>query len=278
MDKVWLSSTYYLDEAVQRLSANAERMLTRSLAFCANAESSGYVSEKSITMLGLPNPKKLVAELVDANIFIPRDVGGGWDFRSWEVWNSSGDKLIARKKSDRERQARFREKGRVSREMSRDVTPTEKRREEKNSGYVGKPTHQSNARTRNGAELARQDFSNMPVTSVDGLRMARAYSESLPTPLDPKAIGEVAEQATYCLNSGYSTEQVAAGIRDWQASDSWAASQIRHFVAKVSRGKPRNGVGKPTEKALGIRAAGDEIIAEMSENFSPSKPNETEKK
>ncbi|MEC4836088.1 hypothetical protein R2362_15875 [Mycobacteroides chelonae] len=37
MKAVLLSSTYYLDEAVQQLSPNAERMLTRALAFCGNA-------------------------------------------------------------------------------------------------------------------------------------------------------------------------------------------------------------------------------------------------
>lgn len=119
MKAVLLSSTYYLDEAVQRLSPNAERMLTRALAFCGNAESSGYISERNITMLGLSNPKKLIAELVDADILMPRPAGG-WDFRSWQSWNSAGDALVARRKADRDRQARLREK--KSRDASRDTT------------------------------------------------------------------------------------------------------------------------------------------------------------
>lgn len=117
MKAVLLSSTYYLDEAVQQLSPNAERMLTRALAFCGNVESSGYISELNITMLGLPNPKKLVRELVDADILVLRATGG-WDFRSWQSWNSAGDALVARRKSDRDRQARLREK--KSRDASRD--------------------------------------------------------------------------------------------------------------------------------------------------------------
>lgn len=135
---------------------------------------------------------------------------------------------------------------------------------EEHSGYVDPQPHQSDARTRNGTKLARQQFANLPVTSVDGLKMARAYSESLTTPLDPKALGEVSEQATYCLQAGYSPQQFAAGIREWQASDSWSPTQIRSFVQRASRPKTRpSGVGKPTEKALGWEAAGAEIIAEM---------------
>lgn len=123
MKAVWLSSTYYLDDAVGQLSGNAERMLTRALAYCGSAESSGFVSERAIRMLGLPNPKKLVRELIDANILIPRADGSGWDFRSWTAWNEAGDKLIARQKADRERQARHRAaKQGNSRDGSRDTT------------------------------------------------------------------------------------------------------------------------------------------------------------
>lgn len=120
MRAVWLSSTYYLDEAVGKLSANAERLLTRSMAHCGNAETSGYISEQAITMLGLPNPKKLARELVDANIYVPRP-GGGWDLRSWDAWNSAGDALLARRKADRERQAKRRAEQRKSRGQSRDT-------------------------------------------------------------------------------------------------------------------------------------------------------------
>ena len=121
MRAVWLSSTYYLDDAVQKLSANAERMLTRAMAHCGAAESSGYVSEAAIKMLGLPNPRKLVSELVEAQILVPRKTGG-WEFRSWESWNSAGDVLIARRRADRERQARLRaERQGKSRDMSRDT-------------------------------------------------------------------------------------------------------------------------------------------------------------
>lgn len=120
MRAVWLSSTYYLDDAVTTLSANAERMLTRSMAYCGNAETSGYVSEAAITMLGLPNPRKLARELVDANIYVPR-AGGGWDFRSWDAWNSAGDALLARRKADRDRQAKRRAERKVSRGQSRDT-------------------------------------------------------------------------------------------------------------------------------------------------------------
>lgn len=120
MKAVWLSSTYYLDEAVQSLSANGERMFLRLMAYCGAAESSGYVSEAAIKMVGLPNPRKLVTELVEVHILVPRP-GGGWDFRSWESWNSAGDALIARRKADRERQARLRAaKQGKSRGQSRD--------------------------------------------------------------------------------------------------------------------------------------------------------------
>ncbi|WP_078313735.1 hypothetical protein [Mycobacteroides chelonae] len=150
MKAVLLSSTYYLDEAVQQLSPNAERMLTRALAFCGNAESSGYISERNITMLGLPNPKKLIGELVDADILMPRPAGG-WDFRSWQSWNSAGDALVARRKADRDRQARLREK--KSRDASRDTTTDDSQK--------------------NGDDSSKKRAKNAPKSTGDGRNSSR---------------------------------------------------------------------------------------------------------
>lgn len=161
MKAVLLSSTYYLDEAVQQLSPNAERMLTRALAFCGNVESSGYISELNITMLGLPNPKKLVRELVDADILVPRATGG-WDFRSWQSWNSAGDALVARRKSDRDRQARLREK--KSRDASRDSHPGTNT---ENRGYspVGREKTGEKTGEKSGATTPSSDSSQDSETS-----------------------------------------------------------------------------------------------------------------
>ena len=200
MKAVWLSSTYYLDEAVANLSPNAERMLTRAIAFCGSAESRGFLSELNIKMLGLPNPKKLANELADAEIF-ERIETGGYYFRSWEAWNSSGDKLLDRRKADRERQQRHRTEQKKSREQSReksrDVTPPEESRAEKTSAYVGDQATDPNAHgiaATPGADLVREIVpKSHPSATQTSLRW----------------------QASELLNTGTEPAVVRAALRLW---------------------------------------------------------------
>lgn len=311
MRSVWLSSTYYLDEAVQKLSANAERMLTRALAHCGSAESQGYVSEAAIKMLGLPNPRKLAGELVAARIFVPRE-GGGWDFRSWESWNSAGDALIARRKTDRERQARHRaakqgnsrdesrdsgkgpdaenrsyssverektgeksarsgnlqstapwpethheqrEPESLSRNMSRDVTPPEESREEKNSGYVHESATDSNGRgsvaATPGAELVNE-------------LIPRSHPDAVRTMLRIRA--------TELLRS-HPRADVAAALELWLTKPSLGPNALPSLVSEVikSRAAPVGAGRQPSKLRAFAELAAEERALEQAQAQSARK-------
>lgn len=233
MKAVLLSSTYYLDEAVQQLSPNAERMLTRALAFCGNVESSGYISELNITMLGLPNPKKLARELVDAEILIPR-LNGGWDFRTWDVWNSAGDALVARRKADRERQARLREEKKSrdpSREMSRDVTHPNRTEEKRTTGYVESATPDSTEREPRSA----------PVTPIAN----RLVREIIPAEHPEAVKTELRLQASALLKSGTPEDLVADALRLWLTKNMHPKT-LPSLVSELINGRNRP-AGQPVE-------------------------------
>lgn len=258
MKAVWLSSTYYLDEAVNRLSPNAERMLTRSMAYCGNAETSGYVSEIAITMLGLPNPKKLARELVSANIYVPRP-GGGWDFRSWESWNSGGDALIARRKADRDRQARRREEQRKSREqsrnLSRDVTPPEESRGEKNSGYVHESATDSNGR---GAVAAT------PGAELVNELIPRNHPDAVRTMLRIRA--------TELLRS-HPRADVAAALELWLTKPSLGPNALPSLVSEVvkTRAAPAGAGRQPSKLRAFAELAAEERALEQAQDQSGRK-------
>lgn len=247
MKAVMLSSTYYLDEKVQQLSPNAERMLTRAIAFCGNAESSGYITELNITMLGLPSPKKLVRELIDADILVPRATGG-WDFRSWQSWNSAGDALIARRKADRDRQARLREgrkKSRdVSREMSRDVTPPNRTEQKRTTDYVESVSPDSTASEPRSA----------PVTPVAN----RLVSQIIPAEHPAAVKTELRLQASSLLNSGQPEQLVADALQLWTTKNLHPKT-LPSLVSELinSRNQPnRNGSERaqapPAARKVGI--------------------------
>jgi hypothetical protein len=136
MRAVWLSTTFYMDPAIESLTMAQEQLYIRALAYCGAAETGGYVSARGVLRLGVRGPVASAEALVKAGLWEHAD-GGGWQFRSWSVWQKNGDDLVQRRKADRERQARRREVSRdshvtVSRDKSRDVRSLEKRREEKN--------------------------------------------------------------------------------------------------------------------------------------------------
>ncbi|MBX9150036.1 hypothetical protein [Rhodococcus qingshengii] len=126
MKYVNLSTTYYMDQAVQRLSPNGERFLTRALAYCGNAENRGTFTLSDAKMLGIPGTKSRISELVSAEI-LRENLDETWSFKKWDEWQESGNKLLERQERDRERQRKLREQ---SRDTSRDNPHPEERREE----------------------------------------------------------------------------------------------------------------------------------------------------
>ena len=122
-------------------------------------------------------------------------------------------------------------------------------------------------RTKNGAEVARQQFSSIPVqASPKAQRIAQLYSESLSAPLEARVQAKVANEIDACLRSEIPPDAIAAGIKAWAASDSWSPTQIPQFVHKAAAKTRAAGVGKPTEKALGYEASAERVIAAMEAN------------
>lgn len=232
MKSVWLSSTYYHDPAIEALSANAERFFTRALAYCGNAETSGYLSVSATKKLGLSRPTALVGELVREGILVERK-GGGWDFRSWSAWNSASDELLQRRRADRERQARKRRRDtevddRVSREKSRDVTPTEESREEKNVTNVPKASHVS---TPSEAETPRG-----PAINVDGWKLVR---EAIPAAHPQASKTELAMQAGAMLTGGTPPDDIRSALALWLSKPNLGPRTLPSLVSEVIRNRDR---------------------------------------
>jgi hypothetical protein len=126
------------------------------------------------------------------------------------------------------------------------------------SGYVQTPSYVSNARA-NGAEIARTRIANLPTRSTDAYRIARAFSDSLSTPIESGLLADVGLQIDKCLRSAIPPAAIAAGLQAWTSSDSWSPTQIPRFVHKANN----RAVGKPTQKALGYDEAADQVLSAL---------------
>jgi hypothetical protein len=116
--------------------------------------------------------------------------------------------------------------------------------------------------TKNGAEIARSQFANLPARSLDAYRIAEAFSASLPVPIEATMLAAVGKQIDKCLRSKIPPPAVAEGLKAWTVSASWSPTQIPNFVHKANNGAIAT-TGKPTRKAMGYEQALTELLQEV---------------
>lgn len=131
----------------------------------------------------------------------------------------------------------------------------------------------SRTRKRGGREIA--DHLNGTAHSAGAHVIAKAYSDSCPSPVPGDLISKIAQAVDGCLKSGVSREQIEAGIQDWAASPMTAASMIPGFVHKAAN-RPAapsdGGIGKATKKAMGWADMGNQLAQRQAEGLNSSTP------
>ncbi len=105
-----LSATYYRDDALLEAGEKAEVLFTRGLAFSADSNSDGFITDRQLTMvlgIGLRGIPQRAAALVAVGLW--ERIDGGYNVRSWLKWNRSAAELGRMRKQDRERKANQRD-------------------------------------------------------------------------------------------------------------------------------------------------------------------------
>lgn len=288
MKKVWLSTTYYMDEAVQGLSPNAERAMTRAIAFCGNAENGGRMRVAAFSMLGLPRPNALVDELLAARLLVQSDDPSYVEFRKWDEWQQDGNALVERQKKDAARQARRRKKLKeeadASRELSRDVTGTEERREEKIPTKVGKSSHVSTAGGSDSRRAPAGRFEDSitgpvfvesadPVLDIDvdsprgpGVKPAAWSIVRDVVPIEhPQAVKTaLAMEVGMLLKSGTPEADVRGALELWLSKSGLGPRTLPSLVSEVIRNRatPRPGAARPSTTDARVQAVQAAKLAE----------------
>lgn len=121
-------------------------------------------------------------------------------------------------------------------------------------------------RKRGGREIA--DHLNGTAHSAQAHIIAKAYSESCPSPVPGDVVSKIAQAVDGCLKSGVSREQIETGIADWAASPMTAPSMIPGFVHKAAN-RPASpsdgGIGKATKKAMGWADMGNQLAQRQAD-------------
>lgn len=102
-----LSATYYRDDALLEAGEAAELLYVRGLAYCAEALSDGFISDRQVDLIvgvGMKDAMKRAERLVAVDLW--ERVEGGYVVRSWSKWNKTAEEIGRHRKMDRERKAR----------------------------------------------------------------------------------------------------------------------------------------------------------------------------
>ena len=125
MDWFAMSSKFYLDLDDEGVSEGAQTLLARALGYMADNETSGFLAKSALKKLGLPRVSRRLDELVLAKIVVERVDGSGYDFPAWYKWQEPLERLVRKRKRDRETVAEKRRQEQNVVRQSHDVVATQ---------------------------------------------------------------------------------------------------------------------------------------------------------
>lgn len=125
--------------------------------------------------------------------------------------------------------------------------------------YVGSPRSVSNAPepSKRSRGMRAVDAMNETARPLEVYRFMHELEQSSSTPIDQKTLSQIETAVTPLLAQGIPAEQVAAGYRSWQASDSFSTTQIAAFVHKAGAraSAPSSTADERVAQAQSLKAA-----------------------
>lgn len=109
-----LSAHYYKDDAIIRAGERAELLYLRSLAFCADVLSDGFISDMQLARfvgVGLSGVNARAQRLVEVGLWERAEPGlfgnddAGFVVKAWPKWNLTKAEIQAKQRRDAERKA-----------------------------------------------------------------------------------------------------------------------------------------------------------------------------
>lgn len=182
-EAIKLSSGYYVDPKFEGISANAERLFLRLLAWCGAHETAGSTPRQVLAMVGLSRSYGALSELITRGLVT--DNGDlGYTLPGWSKWQSNVDELALRRKSDRERKAVSRGKSRDNPEMSQALGKGREGKGEVSSKAAASSTREEAAATEftDGTPIPPEPDDDWPALSIVPTAIETGTSPRKPQP------------------------------------------------------------------------------------------------
>lgn len=249
-------------------------------AYSANKLTDGLVSAEKLRELGCtPAIKEALMATRPEPLWVPsNDHPGAIQFTRWTKWQRTRAEVKAYRDADAERKRKAREAVRNA-ESSDDSdlsARTEPGRPQDVRADSGSPRGRARARqtetetkteeksthlSSNGTLVAADHDGLDSLAATPGADLVR---EIIPREHPAAVQTALRLRASELINTGTPKPTVAAALRLWLTKPNLGPSALPALVSEVIKNHaPTNGVGKPTQKALGYRQLGAELINEI---------------
>lgn len=249
------SSKFYLDLDDQGVSEKAQMLLMRICAYVADNETSGLISDAAIRKLGIRQVSTRLQELLDHQLIVRVSVNSRatreqlannshtnsrttraqlptnsmYEIPAWFKWNEPLERLVKKRKADREAIANKRKsdtnvvrQSHECREMSHDYINSNNNKEI--STYVEKSSPVSNARD---SEEARG-----PAVNVQAWKLVRA---AIPD-VHPQAVRtDLAMRVNQLITAGTPPATITAGLELWLAKPDAGTGLLPWLVSQAAK-------------------------------------------
>lgn len=261
MERVWLSSTYYLDPAVLSLSDGAEVLFTRTIAYCGAAETLGIVTETALKTLGVRALFRKKSELLRAGLIIELETGV-YQLKGWDRWQKNGNALLKRRKSDRDRKIRQREREKLSRDTSRDVT----------GGEIDIDIEERTNHLSKSAQVSNASDPQMPTGPTVNAQSWKLVRDTVPSNHPHAVRVALAQQSNALIVAGTPNATVEAALALWMTKPNVGPGILPSLVSEVLK-TSRTPALVPSSSTADQRVAQAQALKACGRNMLDNRPS-----
>lgn len=280
------SSKFYLDLDDQGVSEKAQMLLMRICAYVADNETSGIISDAAIRKLGIRQVSTRLEELLEHKLIVRVSVNSRstrdqlannshtnsrttrdqlvnnstYEIPAWFKWNEALERLVKKRKADRERIA----------EKRRNPSNVARQSREKNAmshDYIDS-NNKENSKEFSSSSLVsngREEQPRGPAVPVDAWKLIRAV---IPNEHPQAVKTDLALRAGALIKSGTPEPTVRAALELWLTKPNVGPGILPSLVSEVIRsasplhavpdtGQPQ--LGPASQKAAGWLAVGQNL-------------------
>jgi hypothetical protein len=252
-----LYARYPHDGAINAAGEQAELLFIRSMAYCAELDTKGFVPTYQLPRFGLSNAKRRASSLVEQELWTVVD--GGWLLTNWEKLQAEVTSIEKRRNADRLRKSAQR-KGRKSADRSAETSTGQSAESPHAPSLLS--TGSNSSKSRDARIEISADEQARSAAQPTTQQLIGEWIDHCPQRPPKAVVGQVSKELARLATEGYDPDQLRRALAAWHAKGLHPAT-LPSVLNEVI-----NATGRPTKATA--RAAGHLALIEQFAHNQPA--------